>query len=68
MALDNSKLESLLDKVHQHAGDAVDGVERDYRDAFLAAHEALSMLMDERKNWREMVARATEEYQGDEGI
>ena len=64
MALDNSKLESLLDKVHQHAGDAVDGVERDYRDACLAAHEALSMLMDE----REMVARATEEYQGDEGI
>ncbi|GGJ82941.1 hypothetical protein [Pseudomonas matsuisoli] len=68
MAIDEARLETLLLQV-QSQGDAVgDVTDAGYREAFIAAKEALEMLIDERENWRQMVARATEEFQGDEGI
>jgi hypothetical protein len=64
MTIDESRLESLLTQVRAVA----EGSEQDYQQAFGAANEAIEMLLKEREDWRQMVARATEEYQGDEGI
>ena len=68
MAIDETRLELLLAQVHSRAEGASDANDEGYREAFIAANEALEMLIEERDNWRQMVARATEEFQGDEGI
>ena len=39
-----------------------------YRDAFAASLKAMRLLGEESGAWRQMVARATEEFEGDEGI
>jgi len=69
MALDHTQFDALLADALTHAERAVS--ENDpqlYRQAFIASIQAMRLLADESGAWRQMVARATEEYQGDEGI
>ncbi len=69
MALDHTQFDALLADALNHAERAAS--ENDpqlYRQAFIASIQAMRLLADESGAWRQMVARATEEYQGDEGI
>lgn len=69
MALDHDQFEALLAQAQTHAERAVaDDDPRHYREAFLSSLQALRLLAKESGAWRDMVARATEEYEGDEGI
>ena len=69
MALNHDQFDTLLNEALSHAERAVN--ENDpqyYQQAFVASIKAMRLLAEESGAWREMVARATEEYQGDEGI
>lgn len=69
MALDHDAFEALLAQAQAHADQAArDNEPQHYRDAFDASLAALRMLAEESGAWRQMVARATEEYEGSEGI
>lgn len=69
MALNREEFDGLLGQALAHAELAAS--ENDplhYRDAFVAALKAMRLLGEESGAWRQMVARATEEFEGDEGI
>ena len=69
MALDKHQFEGLLAQAQEHADRAVS--ENDpqyYQQAFQASIGALRLLAEESGAWRQMVARATEEFEGDEGV
>jgi len=69
MALDRNEFDALLSEAQAFAERAVS--ENDplhYRDALLASLKAMRLLGEESGAWRQMVARATEEFEGDEGI
>lgn len=69
MALDRAAFDQLLTHAQAHAQRAAS--ENDpalYKDAFEASLQAMRLLAEESGAWRQMVARATEEFEGDEGI
>ncbi|MBA1275372.1 hypothetical protein [Stutzerimonas azotifigens] len=69
MALDHDAFDALLDQARAHADRAVsENDPQHYRAAFESSLEAMRLLAGESGEWRRMVARATEEYEGDEGI
>ena len=69
MALDQNEFEALLAQIKLHADRAVsENAPQHYQAAFEASLEAMRLLAEESGNWRQMVARATEEFEGDEGI
>ena len=69
MALDQKEFEALLAQIKLHADRAVsENAPQHYQAAFEASLEAMRLLAEESGNWRQMVARATEEFEGDEGI
>ncbi len=69
MALDIERFEALLDQAKTSAERAAtEDQPLHYRDAFEHSLQALRMLAEESGAWRQMVARATEEFEGDEGI
>lgn len=69
MALDQNEFEALLAQVKLHADRAAsENAPQHYQAAFEASLEAMRLLAKESGNWRQMVARATEEFEGDEGI
>jgi hypothetical protein len=69
MALDRDEFEALLDQARAHAELAVSQADPlHYRDAFEASLKAMRLLAEESGAWRQMVARATEEFEGDEGV
>ncbi len=68
MSFDAQAYHDLLEQARQRA----DQAERDqrpegYREAYQQLLAALTLL-EQRDDWREAVLRATEEYQGDEGV
>lgn len=69
MGLDQNEFEALLAEIKAHADRAAgDNEPQHYQAAFEASLKAMRMLAEESGNWRQMVARATEEFEGDEGI
>jgi len=69
MALDHDQFEGLLLQAQTYADRAVsENDPQHYREAFLASIGALRLLAEESGAWRQMVARATEEFEGDEGV
>ncbi|CDZ95817.1 MULTISPECIES: hypothetical protein [Pseudomonadaceae] len=69
MALDQQEFEALLTQAQTHADLAVsENQPLHYRAAFEASLKAMRLLAEESGSWRQMVARATEEFQGDEGV
>ena len=69
MALDQEAFETLLAEVRAHANRAAsENDPQHYRAAFEASLRAMQLLAEESGAWRQMVARATEEFEGDEGI
>lgn len=69
MALDQKEFEALLAQIKLHADRAVsENAPQHYQAAFEASLAAMRLLAEESGNWRQMVARATEEFEGDEGI
>ncbi|WP_312290769.1 hypothetical protein [Stutzerimonas nitrititolerans] len=69
MALDQNEFEALLAQIKQHADRAAnENAPQHYQAAFEASLEAMRLLAKESGNWRQMVARATEEFEGDEGV
>ncbi|MBB3102371.1 hypothetical protein [Azomonas macrocytogenes] len=69
MKLDLEAFESLLKHAQTQADRAaLENQPQLYRDAFETTLQAMRLLAEESGTWRHMVVRATEEYQGDEGI
>jgi hypothetical protein len=69
MALDHAQFDALLNQALSHAERAVsENNPQHYQQAFIASLEAMRLLAGESGAWRQMVARATEEFEGDEGI
>lgn len=69
MALDHDRFEGLLLQAQECADRAVsENDPQHYQQAFQASIAALRMLAEESGAWRQMVARATEEFEGDEGV
>ena len=69
MALDNNEFNALLNEAQAFAERAASvNNPLHYRDAFAASLKAMRLLGEESGAWRQMVARATEEFEGDEGI
>lgn len=69
MALDHAAFEALLDDALAQAERAArDNQPQHYQQAFVLTLQAVRMLAEESGAWRQMVARATEEYEGSEGI
>ncbi len=69
MALDQDQFEGLLAQAQEYADRAVSESDpQHYRQAFQASICALRLLAAESGAWRQMVARATEEFEGDEGV
>ena len=69
MALDNNEFNALLNEAQAFAERFVsENNPLHYRDAFAARPKAMRLLGEESGAWRQMVARATEEFEGDEGI
>ena len=69
MALDQDQFETLLSEAQTFAERAAsENNPLHYRDAFAASLKAIRLLGEESGAWRQMVARATEEFEGDEGI
>ncbi|WP_028241323.1 hypothetical protein [Stutzerimonas azotifigens] len=69
MALDHAEFDRLLTQAQSCAQRAAD--ENDpllYKDAFEFSLQAMRLLAEESGAWRRMVSRATEEFQGQEGI
>jgi regulator of protease activity HflC (stomatin/prohibitin superfamily) len=69
MALDHDQFEALLSEAQAYADRAAsENDAQHYRQAFEASLKAMRLLAEESGAWRKMVARATEEFEGDEGI
>ena len=69
MALDQDQFEGLLAQAQEYADRAVsENDPQHYQQAFQASIGALRLLAEESGAWRQMVARATEEFEGDEGV
>jgi len=69
MALDQNEFEVLLAQIKMHAERAASENEpQHYQAAFQVSLEVMRMLAEDSGAWRQMVARATEEFEGDEGI
>lgn len=69
MALDHDQFDTLLSEALAHAERAAsENNPQHYHQAFVASLQAMRLLAEESGAWRQMVARATEEFEGDEGI
>ncbi len=69
MALDHEQFQTLLTEAQAHADRAAsENNPQHYQQAFEASLKAMRLLAEESGAWRQMVARATEEFEGDEGI
>lgn len=69
MALDRAEFNQLLTDAQTHAQRAAsEDNPALYKEAFEASLQAMRLLAEESGAWRQMVARATEEFEGDEGI
>ena len=69
MALDHDQFQALLAEAQAHADRAAsENNPQHYQQAFESSLKAIRMLGEESGAWRQMVARATEEFEGDEGI
>lgn len=69
MSFDSEHFERLLSQAQEQAEQALaSGDARLQHAAFLSLLEAVRQLGAHSGDWRRMVARATEDYQGDEGI
>jgi hypothetical protein len=69
MALDHDQFNQLLTEAQAHADRAAsENNPQHYQQAFESSLKAMRLLAEESGNWRDAVVRATEEYQGDEGI
>ncbi|MBA1280094.1 MULTISPECIES: hypothetical protein [Pseudomonadaceae] len=69
MALDHDQFDALLTEALAHAERAAsENNPQHYQQAFIASLQAMRLLAEESGAWRQMVARATEEFEGDEGI
>lgn len=69
MSFDSEHFERLLRQAQEQAEQALtSGDARLQHAAFLSLLEAVRQLGARSGDWRRMVARATEDYQGDEGI
>lgn len=69
MALDHDQFDALLTEALSHAERAAsENDPQHYQQAFTASLKAMRLLAEESGAWRQMVARATEEFEGDEGI
>lgn len=69
MSFDSEHFERLLSQAQEQAEQALaSGDARLQHAAFLSLLEAVRQLGARSGDWRRMVARATEDYQGDEGI
>ncbi|MFC0708174.1 hypothetical protein [Azorhizophilus paspali] len=69
MIFDKRAFDSLLEQAWRHADQAATLNDPTlYREAFTAMCQAVAMLSEEAEDWREQVARATEEYTRTEGI
>jgi len=69
MSFDPEHFERLLRQAQEQAEQALaSGDARLQHAAFLSLLEAVRQLGARSGDWRRMVARATEDYQGDEGI
>jgi len=69
MALDHELFNQLLTEAQAHADRAAsENNPQHYQQAFESSLKAMRLLAEESGAWRQMVARATEEFEGDEGI
>ncbi|CAM5266759.1 MULTISPECIES: hypothetical protein [Pseudomonadaceae] len=69
MALNQEEFDGLLSQALAHAELAArENEPLHYREAFVATLKAMRLLGEESGAWRQMVARATEEFEGDEGV
>ena len=69
MALDHDQFDALLNEALSHAERAAsENDPQHYQQAFIASIKAMRLLAGESGAWRQMVARATEEFEGDEGV
>lgn len=69
MALDHELFNQLLIEAQAHADRAAsENNPQHYQQAFESSLKAMRLLAEESGAWRQMVARATEEFEGDEGI
>ncbi|MCP9338502.1 hypothetical protein [Stutzerimonas xanthomarina] len=69
MALDHDQFNQLLTEAQAHADRAAsENNAQHYQQAFESSLKAMRLLAEESGAWRQMVARATEEFEGDEGI
>lgn len=69
MALNHDQFEALLSEAQAHADRAAsENDPQHYRQAFETSFKAMRLLAEESGEWRRMVARATEEFESDEGI
>lgn len=69
MALDHDQFHQLLTEAQAHADRAAsENNPQHYQQAFESSLKAMRLLAEESGAWRQMVARATEEFEGDEGI
>lgn len=67
--MDTQAFEALLSQAQALADRAVsENDPRHYREAFATSLQAMRLLAAQATHWRQMVVRATEEYQRDEGI
>lgn len=69
MALDRDQFQTLLTEAQAHADRAAsENNPQLYQQAFEASLKAMRMLAEESGDWRQAVARATEEFEGSEGV
>lgn len=69
MALDQDQFQTLLTEAQAHADRAAsENNPQHYQQAFEASLKAMRLLAEESGAWRQMVVRATEEFEGNEGI
>ena len=69
MALDHDQFNRLLTEAQAHADRAAsENNPQHYQQAFESSLKAMRLLAEESGAWRQMVARATEEFESDEGI
>lgn len=69
MALDHDQFHALLTEAQTHADRAAsEDNPQHYKQAFEASLKAMRLLAEDSGAWRQAVVRATEEFQGDEGV
>lgn len=69
MALDHDQFQALLTEAQAHADRAAsENNPQHYQQAFEASIKAMRLLGEDSGAWRQAVVRATEEFQGDEGV